>query len=183
MSGKKDISEEELLAGCRANDRMYQEHFYRLFAEKMLRMVFRYTSDRELALDIVNRGFLKAFQKMDQFQQKGSLEGWLRRIVFRKLSDHFRSEKQKLRFLEIQENDRALPDGALEKLYYEDLLDLTEKLPDSSRQVFCLYAIEGFTHEEIGKQLGISPGTSKWHLSEARKKLKALIQQFYHHAI
>ncbi len=177
------ISEEELLMGCRANDRKAQEYFYRRYAEKMLRMVFRYTTDRELALDIINRGFLKVFQKIDQFQGKGSLEGWVRRIVFRALSDHFRSEKSKVWFLEFQDYDTPLPEGALSNLYYEDLLDLTEKLPPASREVFCLFAIEGFTHEEIGKRLGISIGTSKWHLSEARKKMKALIQQYHHHAI
>ncbi len=183
MARPKDISEAELVAGCLRQDRYHQEQFYRRFAPGMLRMCLRYTRDEELALDIVNRGMLRVFLKLDQYGFKGSLEGWVRRLVFHALSDHFRNQKTKMHFLELEERDAPLPQGVLSRLYLEDLLQLAEKLPDLPRQVFYLYAIEGYTHKEIGEQLGIPEGSSKWHLSKARKALKQLIKTHYLHAV
>ena len=77
----------------------------------------------------------------------------------------------------LEERDKPLQETALSNLYMEDLLKLVERLPPATQNVFNLYAIEGFTHVEIGKKIGISEGTSKWHLATARKKLKKLIEQ------
>lgn len=77
----------------------------------------------------------------------------------------------------LDERDKNYHQGINEQLYFEDLLKLVHTLPDKTQEVFRLYAIEGYTHVEIGKRIGISDGTSKWHLSEARKKLKLLIKQ------
>jgi RNA polymerase sigma factor (sigma-70 family) len=107
------------------------------------------------------------------------LEGWIRKLVFHSLSDHFKKKDKKVFFLEIEDRDAPVEGNALNKLYLEDLLKLVDELPDATRDVFVLYAIDGYTHVEIGKMLGISEGTSKWHLSTARKKLKRLIGQFY----
>jgi len=183
MARPKDISEAELVAGCLRQDRYHQEQFYRRFAPAMIRMILRYTQDQELALDILNTGMLRVFQKLDQFAFMGSLEGWVRRLVFCALSDHFRSSRSKVHFLEIEDRDVPMPEQVLGKLYLEDLLQLAEKLPDLPSQVFYLYAIEGYTHKEIGERLGIPEGSSKWHLSTARKELKELIKMHYQHAV
>ena len=142
----------------------------------MFRMCLRYTSDREEALTIVNNGFLRVFKKLDKYGFKGSLEGWIRRLVFHCLSDHFRGKSKEIHFLEIAERDAPDYVNALSNLYFEDILDLVEKLPPATKEVFILYAIEGFSHKEISMQVGISEGTSKWHLSEARKKMKELLR-------
>jgi len=125
----------------------------------------------------VNDGFLKVFKKLDTYQNKGSFEGWIRRIVFNCLSDYFKKENKYLKFLILEERDRPQPSTNSDSLYYEDLLILIDQLPFSSSRVFKLYAIEGYSHKEIAKQLNISDGTSKWHLSEARKKLKVLVNR------
>ena len=178
---EKTYTEKQLVKGCLKNDRFFQELFYRRFAPTMLRMCHRYTSDEHQALEIVNNGFLKVFQKLDHYSFQGSLEGWIRKIVFRALSDFFRNKKQKIRFLELDERDRNQPQSVLPELYLEDLLKLVNSLPEIHGRVFQLYAIEGYNHREIGEWLGMSEGTSKWYLSEARKQLKKLIQLYHKH--
>ncbi len=168
------MSERELIEGCIANDRRCQEALYRKFFPAMLRMCMRYTCDREEALTIINDGFLRAFKKMYTFGFKGSLEGWIRRLVFHSLSDHFRRKHKQLHFLQLEDWDRPQRGDALMRLYVEDLMQLIQQVPPTSRKVFQMFAVEGMTHKQIAHQLGISEGTSKWHLAEARR----LIRQF-----
>lgn len=138
----------------------------------MIRMCLRYTQDRNLAMEIVNTGFLRVFKKLHTFKFNGSLEGWIRKIVYHSLADHFKKKSNKIHFLEIEEGDKPKENYVLEGLYAEDILKSVDKLPEATRKVFILYAIEGYKHHEIAKELDISVGTSKWHLSEARKKLR-----------
>ncbi|GJM33240.1 MAG: DNA-directed RNA polymerase sigma-70 factor [Saprospiraceae bacterium] len=181
MLRKEQYSEQELVKGCVNNDRYCQEIFYRKYFPAMLRMVLRYTQDREVAMEIANTGFLRVFQKLDTFSFKGSLEGWVRRLVFHALSDHFRRKKEPVYFLDIEERDAPTNSNALSKLYFEDILSLVDKLPAASKEVFWLYAVEGYTHVEIAEKVNISVGTSKWHLSNARKKLKTLLDSYYNY--
>ncbi len=185
MAKPENISEKSLVEGCSRNDRRAQEALYRLFFDKMFRMVSRHTNDEQRALEIVNNGFLRVFSKISTFRHEGSLEGWVRRLVFHAIADHFRKEPQKIFFLDPEERDAPVHNNALSNLYFEDLTRLVDMLPKATREVFWLYAIEGFQHTEIATQLQISEGTSKWHLSNARQKLKELLQTYYnqhHHA-
>ncbi len=171
------MDERTLIEGCIANDRRCQEALYRRFFPAMWRMCMRYTSDREEALSIVNDGFLRAFKKMHTFGFRGSLEGWIRRLVFHSLSDHFRRKGNDLHWLKLEERDRPRRSDALSRLYLEDLMQLIEEVPPASREVFRLYAIEGLNHREIAARMGISEGTSKWHLSNARKMLQQFLKE------
>ena len=173
----KEYSEEELIKGCLKNSRKHQELLYRKFFPSMMRMCQRYTSDMDRAMMIVNDGFLRVFQKLDQYGHKGSLEGWIRRLVFHSLSDHFRKESKYLKFMIFEEKDKSFTNHSLDQLYLEDLLQIVNEIPGKSREVFKLFAIEGYSHAEIAEKLGISDGTSKWHLSEARRMLKQLIKK------
>lgn len=141
-------------------------------------MCYRYTNEEDRALTIVNDGFLKVFKKIDTYQGKGSFEGWIRRIVFHCLSDHFRKEKSYLKFLIFEDHDRAVAPNSSDDLYYEDLIKIVNTLPTKTQSVFRLFAIEGYSHKEIAEQEGITVGTSKWHLSEARKLLKHRISTY-----
>lgn len=141
----------------------------------MLKMCMRYTQNREDAMIIVNNGFLRVFKKIDQFQAKGSLEGWIRRIVYHSVSDYFRKREKDLKFLVFEEYDKEIHGTVLDKLYADDIISIIDEIPPASGEVFRLFAIEGYTHKEIAEIKGISIGTSKWHLSEARKKLQKLI--------
>lgn len=177
LKKRKDYSDEELVHGCVQNSRIYQEVLYRKYFATMMHMCLRYTDDRDKAMEIVNNGFLRVFKKINTFSFKGSLEGWVRKLVYHSLSDYFKKNSKYLHFLVFEERDARVEENALEKFYAEDILKMVDTLPPATQRVFRLYAIEGYTHVEIAKEIDISVGTSKWHLSEARKKLKALIKQ------
>ena len=173
--GKKfqHIDDEKLVAGCAENNRYDQEMLYRKYFDRMLRMCLRYTKDETIALEIINNGFLRVFKKIDRFQGKGSLEGWIRKLVFHALADYFKKASQEIRFLDLEDWDTLPLANPIDKLQYDDLVKLIEELPKATREVFYLYAIEGYTHPEIATLKGISVGTSKWHLSAARKTTEA----------
>ena len=177
MFKKRKNNELEIVEGCVRNERKSQELLYREHFDTMMRMCMRYTNDRDKAMEIVNVGFLKVFQKIHTFQFKGSLEGWIRRLVFHCLSDYYRKNSKYLQFMVFEERDQSSLEKAHSNLYAEDILKMVNTLPPATQEVFRLYAIEGFTHLEISKNVGISVGTSKWHLSNARKILKKLIDQ------
>ena len=164
-----------IIHGCKQNDRNSQELLYREFFPTMMSMCMRYMGDRDKAAAIVNDGLLKVFTKIDQYEHKGSFEGWIRRIVFRCLSDTVRKDSNYLKFMVFDEPEKRVIPDALNKLYEEDILRLIKEIPNSSGEVFSLYAIQGYSHKEIAEAKGISVGTSKWHLSEARKRLQDLI--------
>lgn len=177
MLNKKKYNERETVEGCVRNERHFQELLYREHFDTMMRMCMRYTTDKDKAMQIVNNGFLRVFQKLHTFEFKGSLEGWIRRLVFHSLSDYFKKEKKYLHFMVFEERDQSSQEKANSNLYAEDILKMVDTLPPASQSVFRLYAIEGYSHKEISEREGISVGTSKWHLSNARKILKKLIKK------
>ncbi len=177
MTEHHKYTDEQLVKGCTENDRMYQEALYRRYFATMMRMCSRYTTDESIALSICNDGFLKAFKKMGTYSFKGSLEGWIRRIVYHTLSDHFRKESKYIQFMVFEDRDEQSNPEIIPGLYFEDLMKLVQKLPITTEKVFKMYAIEGFNHREIGEKLGMSENTSKWHLANARRKLQGLIKQ------
>ncbi|MDF1865322.1 MAG: RNA polymerase sigma factor [Saprospiraceae bacterium] len=175
MFKRKKYTDEELVNGCVSNDRFFQEKLYRKYFASMMSMCMRYTRDKEVAMIIINNGFLRVYKKIELYSYKGSLEGWIRRLVFHSLSDYFKKESRQIRFLELENRDAPINGEGLQNMYMEDLMKMVDLLPPATKKVFTLYAIEGYTHVEISKNIGISEGTSKWHLATARKKLKQLI--------
>lgn len=175
----KNYTEEELVAGCAANDRRAQEVLYRRFFPEMLRMCRRYTRDDDTALEILNNGFLRVFKKIHTFSFKGSLEGWIRRLVYHSMADYYRDNARYLHFLVLEDHDKPVQESSNEVFYEEDILKAVRSLPPVSQEVFRLYAIEGYSHAEIAETLQMSEGTSKWHLSTARQKLRELLAPYY----
>ncbi len=172
---------QELIDGCIRNDRNAQEKIYKLFYPKMMSLVRRYI-DREMqAEEVLNNGFLRAFQKVEQYTFKGSFEGWLRKIVFHAVSDYVKQNVQYNDKVVLIEKDQFVQKDHADRLYYDQLLQLVEALPASTRAVFNMYVMEGYSHKEIGKILSISEGTSKWHLSEGRRVLKERIERLQLH--
>ena len=173
---RKKYTDEELVEGCIANDRHCQELLYRRYFPVMMDMCLRRTRDEEEAMTIVNNGFLRVFKKIQLYTFKGSLEGWIRRLVWHSLADHFREQRRYAHFLIYEEQDQVVPEAAAHQLHAEDILKMIGSLPPASAEVFRLYAIEGYSHAEVATEMNISEGTSKWHLSTARKALRELIQ-------
>jgi len=154
---------------------------YRLFYGRMMAVVRRYIDHAEQAEEALNNGFLRAFQKVEQYTYQGSFEGWLRKIIFHAVSDYVKQNVKYNDKIVLIEKDEYVHKDHADRLYYNQLLELVQGLPDATRAVFNMYVMEGFTHKEIGKILGISEGTSKWHLSEGRRQLKGKIEKLELH--
>jgi RNA polymerase sigma factor (sigma-70 family) len=172
---------EQLIQGCIRNERGAQEKLYRLFYPKMMALVRRYIDHEEQAEEVLNNGFLRAFQKIQQYTFQGSFEGWIRKIVFHSVADYVKQNAKYSSQIVLVEKDELIHKDHADKLYYDQLVQLVQALPDATRAVFNMYVMEGFTHKEIGNIVGISEGTSKWHLSEGRRILKERIEKMELH--
>lgn len=172
---------EQLIHGCVRNERRAQEKLYKLFYPKMMAMVRRYIDHEEQAEEVMNNGYLRAFQKLNQYNFQGSFEGWLRKIIFHAVSDYVKQNTRYSEKVVLVEKDELVHRDHADKLYYDQLVKLVQALPDATRTVFNMYVMEGLTHKEIGNLLGISEGTSKWHLSEGRRQLKEKIEKLELH--
>lgn len=168
-----------LVKRCKANERSAQEELYKLFHAEMLRFCYRYLKSDDLAAEALNTGFLKVFQNISTFDiQKGELDVWIRTIMVRTCIDLSRKEAK---FQETVNRDEEtatqfIAPEILEKLYAQDLLKAIRLLPVATKLVFNLSVIDGYSHKEIGEQLQISESTSRWHLSEAKKQLRAILE-------
>jgi RNA polymerase sigma factor (sigma-70 family) len=172
---------EQLIQGCILNERGAQEKLYRLFYPRMMAVVRRYIDHEEQAEEVMNNGYLRAFQKIKQYNFQGSFEGWLRKIIFHAVADYVKQHSRYSSQVVLVEKDQYVENNHVEKLYYDQLLKLVQELPDATRNVFNMYVMEGFTHREISNLIGISEGTSKWHLSEGRRVLKEKIERLELH--
>jgi len=173
-------SDQDLILGCRKEHPLAQKYLYQRYFGKMLGISMRYTSNREEAVEVLNTAFFKVFTSLDKFKEPGSFPGWVARIVFNCSIDHVRKQVTYKKVIDLNsERETSINNTAIDNLATEDLYKAIQMLPPSSRTVFCLYVIDGYKHHEIGTQLGISEGTSKWHLSTARKELqKILVNKF-----
>lgn len=166
-------SEAELIKGCLKGKRRAQHAFYKQFAGKMMAVCMRYARDRAEAEDILQDGFVKIFTKLDQYNHKGALEGWVRRIIVNTALEHLRKQRLDFSDDEYAYLSYSSDDFNIDKqLNADDLMAMVQNLSPGYRVVFNLYAIEGFSHKEIAEKLNISAGTSKSQLARARKILQ-----------
>ncbi len=155
-----------------ANDAQAQRAVYEQFAPKMLSVCRQYVPDAFFAEDVLMTGFLKVFTKLGQFDQRGSFEGWIRKIMVTSCISHLRSQKRLLFLEDYPESNLSESTVANENLEVEDLQKLIDGLPDTYKVVFLMYAIDGYSHQEISEILNITVGTSKTQLHRARKLLQ-----------
>ncbi|MGV3657823.1 MAG: RNA polymerase sigma factor [Chitinophagaceae bacterium] len=169
-----------LLEGCRDNNRKAQEGLYRQFYGFAMTIALRYSRDEHDAADIMSHAFVKIFKSIKSFdEQKGSLHAWIKRIVVNEGLDHIKSRNRFSENVEVETvAEPQIANAALEQMGAEEIMNLIKKLPPATHAVFVLYAVEGYNHREIAERLNISEGTSKWHLSEARKTLQTQLQTY-----
>ncbi len=167
----------KLIAGCLRMDEASQMGLYQHFYSYGMGICLRYARTRESALEMLNDGFLKVFQKIDQYNMDMQFKPWLRKILVNAAIDYYRRYEQKR---ETLSPTGAIPPAtyneALDQLEFEDLLNIMQQLPPAYRMVFNLYVVEGLSHADIAAQLGISVGSSKSNLSKARQKIKTLLR-------
>jgi len=171
-------TDQQLVEGCRQNNRLAQKILYERFFGQMMGIAMRYTKSKNEAIEILNTAFLKVFTSLDKYKNKNKLAGWIAKIVFNASIDHVRKHNRYRKVMNFEiERDRPVKNESLDNLHVEDLYKLIQKLPEASRNVFCLYVIDGYKHKEVADLLDITVGTSKWHLANARKQLRKLIRQ------
>jgi RNA polymerase sigma factor (sigma-70 family) len=170
----------EILEGCLRKDRKCQELLYKQFYGYAMGVCMRYVPNREETVEVVNDGFLKVFQKVELYDTEKPFKLWLRRVMINTALDHYRqnAKHQHQDDLSTVENTVAATDNAANaysQIAHEELLALVQRLTPAYRTVFNLYVIDGYSHEEIGKMLGISEGTSKSNLARARENLRVML--------
>ena len=168
-----------MIRRCLKNDRRAQEQLYKRFYPAMMALCLRYLRDRNDALETLNDAFLKVFRQLDRYDAgKATLYTWMRTILINTALDSLRKQKL-IRSREMQPEDKEFPgvdNEALAKIGGEELLGMIHQLPVTTRLVFNLYIIDGYSHKEIATLLGFGEGTSRWHLNDARRQLRRIIQ-------
>jgi RNA polymerase sigma factor (sigma-70 family) len=168
----------ELITGCITGDRRAQELLYKQFYGPMSTICLRYTRNQEDAIEVLHNGFLKVYKNIHTYDAtKASLYTWIRTIVVNSAIDFIRQRGKFYNHIELEKAEEpAIDADAVQRMSSRELLKLVQQLTPATQGVFNLYVIEGYNHREIANLLGISEGTSKWHLSEARKQLQKLLQ-------
>jgi RNA polymerase sigma-70 factor (ECF subfamily) len=167
----------QLIQACIAGDRASQGKLYDFFAPKMFGVCLRYSKSRVEAEEILQEGFIQMFRSLKNFRHEGSFEGWLRKIMVYSAIRHYRTNSNIYRVVPIE---TVMPDetGVEEissVLGKKELLKMVQQLPPACRMVFNLYVFEGMKHREIAELLGISEGTSKSNLYDARMILQKAV--------
>lgn len=170
-------TDDDLIRGCRINNRKCQEMLYRRYARPMYNLCLIYESDRDIAKDILQEAFIKIFRNIDSYNRKGSLKGWMKKIITNTSIDYYRKNCNEAQFIPIESTVQPLlnDESVSSILNTKDIITQVNRLPKGARIIFQLYAIEGYSHKEIADLLHISEGTSKSQISRAKQLLQQWI--------
>ena len=172
--------ETEIITACINRDERAEEELYRLTYGYLMSICLRYVNSREDAREMLNIGFFRILTNLKKYKLETSFKAWIHKIMVNVLIDDYRKRKihkERVEYIEsyeeIQEDTSV--NNALVKMDVEQIHALIMKLQPVSQKVFNLYAIDGFSHKEIADLLGITEGTSRWHLNFSRQKLQEMI--------
>lgn len=173
------MDEVTLINECVKGNAKAQRMLFDKFAPKMLAVCLRYTNNQMEAEDVLQDAFIKVFQKINAFNMEGSLEGWIRRIMVNTSIDAIRKNKLNNLGANIDDVGFKISEASLpsDHIMADDLMKIIQCLPEGYKVVFNMYAIEGYSHKEIGELLKISENTSKSQYSRARAYLKTQLEQ------
>jgi RNA polymerase sigma factor (sigma-70 family) len=172
------LEESQLIKLLRQQDRRTQEILYKQYFGRWMSICMRYTCQWDDAMLVLNNGFLKIYGRIDDYKGNGSFEGWMRRIIVNSALDFLRTRKMEVVHIDYIIDTAHEQSDSIElysDLELEEVLSIIKLLPTTTRTVFNLYAIDGFTHQEIAEKMKISSNTSAWHVSIARTELKKRI--------
>lgn len=175
-----------IIRGCIEGDRRSQQRLYEAYYGKMMAVCRRYARDNDEALDIFQEAFIKVFNNIHKYGDKGSFEGWIRRIMVNTAIDFIRRAKASGQMVELTDRhsdsmgsneDEEDGDSILGNVSYDELLKCVQNLSPAYKQVFNLYVVDGYQHQEIAEMLNISVGTSKSNLAKAKMNLKKFLSE------
>jgi RNA polymerase sigma factor (sigma-70 family) len=174
------VDQQKLVKDCLRNNAIAQKQLYELYAESMLGICYRYTKSMNDAQEVLQVGFIKVFKSLHQFKHEGELGAWIRRIMVTTAINYL---KRKPRYqLDLGFEDEYLHPVEKESpelsLNMKDLLNLVRQLPAGYQAIFNLHAVEGYSHVEIGKLLGIKEGTSRSQYARARGLLIGWLEKY-----
>lgn len=164
------------------NDTKFKNIYSTMWSKMMKQVCLKYTKDTNKAEDFCQNGFIKVYQNLNKYDESGSLEGWVRRVINNSILDELRKEKMSFvdkgddgfDFSKLDMSDEEYDES---EFNIEDVKKILPKLPPSYRTVFKLFYFDELSHQDIAKKLGISPNTSKTNLMKARAKIKSLLQK------
>ena len=167
----------QLIDACRRNDRTAQRNLYDAYAPFIYGVIRRFSNDDSVAQDIQSEAFYRIFKRLEQYRFEGAFEGWIRRIAVHAVADHFRKQRPDAAAISEDAEDIAVyhDPGGPGQLAYKELLNIIHQLPQTQRAVFNLFVFEQYGHKEIASLLDISENNSRWHLNDARRRLKEKI--------
>ena len=175
------MTESEIIKACIKGERRAQNALYKLYFPLMSSICLRYTNDKDEAIQKLNSGYFKILKNIAKYDKRFAFATFARRIMVNHLIDEFRKEKRYLSIVEFKDYNELEETAAYNQAELDFdakyLLDILKTLPELTQKVFNLYAIDGYKHKEIAELLKMSEGTSKWHVSDARKKLKELLDK------
>jgi RNA polymerase sigma-70 factor (ECF subfamily) len=172
------VSLEKLIKNCINQDAQAQSQLYKLYASKLFSLCLKYSKNYAEAEDNLHDAFITVFSKIDQFKNKGSFEGWLKRIAINTALQRYREDVGVFDIV----NDQNIEDVSVNlsdtDISIDYLLKIIQELPDRYRLIFNLYVLDGYSHVEISELINISTGTSKSNLARARLILKEKIEAY-----
>lgn len=171
------MTEELLLQGCLQNDATAQQELYNRYSPRMLSVCYRYAKTREDAEDMLQEGFIKVFTQIGQFETRGSFEGWMLRIMVHTCINHLKKNKRFNENVDIIQaaNISIKDDNIPSTLQAKQVVECIRTLPTGYRTVLNLYAIEGYSHKEIGILLDIEESTSRSQYTRAKNMLENIL--------
>lgn len=169
-----------LVKDCIAHNRSAQKKLYDLYAPEAYGVIKKFVYNNEqVAKEILNDAFFKVFRDLGQYSFQGAFEGWIRRIVVHTVTDHFRKNvKDDGQYKEIEDEDAYINSEPVDNLSHKELLKIIDTLPPAQREVFNLFVFENYSHKEIAQLLNIKQNNCRWHLNDARRRLKEKLNSF-----
>ena len=168
---------------CRKGSTRAQHKLFKYFYGSVMSICMRYAGSTDEAADMLNEGFLKVFSNLDKYENSGSFEAWLKRVVCNAALDYRRRYDKNVELVDIDDiqevhlSDYYVND-AISKISSNEIVRLIQQLPPVTRMVFNMFLFEGYSHREIAQQLNITENTSAWHVNNARTRLKEELKHF-----
>jgi RNA polymerase sigma-70 factor, ECF subfamily len=172
---------EIMIKGCRENNLQSQEQLYRYCYPEMIKICCRYAGDLDKAGIIFNNAMLRVFKGIHNYRHEGKFMGWVKVIVVNCALDFIKKENRfkEVQLTSAQEEQVGISEEVFARVSVKEIQKIIQQLPKATATVFNLFIYEGFTHPQIAVQLGISQGTSKWHVNEGRRILKSKLESLF----